>query len=185
MGEVRKGTPYLQGDAAGPLNSVYDMPTCAWSLREKACQHLMWTKNISSMCFKAESWWGWNTRRLIAEQRHEPGGKGICWSWTSANFFSLCGLGQFTWPDLQLLMKIPSLKESYLSRVLWEDWDRPHEKHIEMHYAYIRQVLQSRGSAAVRWKASETPFPMSWWSFPAGVQRLLPGLAQSVCWEKN
>ena len=53
MGEVRKGTTYLQGDVtAGPLNSVYDMPPYAWSLREKARQHLMWTKNISSVCSK-------------------------------------------------------------------------------------------------------------------------------------
>jgi hypothetical protein len=29
-----------------------------------------------------------------------------------------------------------------------------------------------------------SPFPVSWWSFPAGVQRLSPALAQSIFWEK-
>lgn len=96
MGEIRKSTTYLLGDiTAGPLYHVYNMQTCAWSPRKKAHKYLKWIKSMPSVCFKEESWWRWDTRQLVAEKRHDPGGKGICWSRSSANFFSLCGLGQF------------------------------------------------------------------------------------------
>lgn len=150
------------------------MPSCAWSLRERARQHLKWSKNISSVCFKAESWWGWNTRQLIREQRHEPEEKELGWSWSSANFFSLCGPGQFTWPDSI------AYEGSFIERItLFQycgktKWDRPTRK------AYWNENVKCSASpppaAQQQWGEKPDPFPMSWWSFPAGVQRLLPGL---------
>lgn len=49
----------------------------AWSPRKKAHGYLQRTESVSSVCFKGESWWGRNTRQLVAEERHDPGGKGM------------------------------------------------------------------------------------------------------------
>lgn len=146
----------------------------------------LWTKSTSSVCFKGESWCGWNTRQLGAEERHElPGQKMESVQVEDLLISSHC----------VVMDNLPNVTFNCLWRILhWKSrpsaedcgetqWARPHEQHLEMHYTYVQQILQSPVSAALRWKASETPFPMSWWRFPAGMQRLLPGLAQTICWE--
>lgn len=78
MGEIRKGA-YLLGDIiAGPLHIVYDLlPELGHPGKRLMIPQNELRVCMSSMCFKGESWWGWNIRQLIAEGRHDPGEKGM------------------------------------------------------------------------------------------------------------
>lgn len=63
-------------------------------------------------------------------------------------------------------------------------WDHPTKSILK----YIMHMFRkcSRLLSQQPWVKSfwNSPFPVICWSFPAGVQRLSPGLAQSICWEK-